>query len=368
MGLSIKRTFSTDRILILISCIAVTILSYLLFFFQPRLVSTDGPVIGMITSGGIVRRRHSGSLSWQNLRGDNPVFRNDIVYVPKDVQSFIVFGNQKRLELFPDSMIQLDEVNKGSIEITLIEGEVKKNADVMVKKKEVQKLITRPVKGAKLLVYLRDLNSLELRHTELDQRFKHLLYGAPLREKIRGESLKFYLALDRLIHFDLQMIQPAPDTTLSQKLSPWVELVWTPIPIDNVRYDVQISKEENFNRVISYETNKNRLSVQLGDPSAYFWRVRAKRGKEALLSETTRFVISADVGELNHALRRLPTHMPGGYTLEVSSDSEFSVILSSQVAEKAKCSTTGLASGSYFCRIHSVRDPKLVKVYRFVVK
>lgn len=366
--LSIKSTFSTDRILILISCIAVTILSYLLLFFQPRLVSTDGPVIGRITSGGVIRRRHSGSLSWQNLRGDNPVFRNDIVYVPKDVQSFIVFGNQKRLELFPDSMIQLDEVSKDSIEITLIEGEVKKNADVMVKKQEVQKLITRPMKGAKLLVYLMDLNSLELRYTELDQRFKHLLYGVPSREKISGESLKFYLALDQLIHFDLRTIRPEPDATVGQKASPWIELLWTPIPFDNVRYEVQISKEENFNRVIAYETKKNRLSIQLGDPSAYFWRVRAKRGKEALLSETTRFVISADVGELNPAFRRLPTHVPGGYTLEVSSDSEFSVIVSSQVAEKPKCSMKGLDRGSYFCRIHSVGDPKLVKVYRFVVK
>ncbi len=105
------------------------------------------------------------------------------------------------------------------------------------------------------------------------------------------------------------------------------------------------------------------------DAAHYYWRIKAKRQRDILLSEMGHFSLSEDTGSIHPLLQKLSKGSgPKGFTLEVARDVQFNTVVSTQVSNSPKCSDQGLTAGTYYCRVLGIGASKMNKTYVFVVK
>lgn len=340
---------------------------YLLFIYSPKFRLRHDTPLGQLTSEGSVRRRHAGNLRWEDIRHSGPVFQNDILYTPKRVSALIVFSNQRHLELKPDSMIQLDEIVSDKVEITLLEGKVKSTEGVTVRSQETSKYLLSTLKGAKLMPYLSDVLPLEFRHSELSQRLRQELFEEPVLEKLSQESLGDSKALDRLPYFDIQLLRPLASEQFDVNKRPWVDVVWTPVPLKGVRYELFVSKDPDFRHQLVYTTRNNRLRVQFQEAAEFHWKVSGHRKEEKVQSGPSQIIFYAE-SRVNPLLSNLDMKLPGGFTIEVSDDQNFSRVLKTEFSSSPECSSQGLRRGKFYCRIRQAQAASTLRMYSFQVK
>lgn len=67
-----------------------------------------------------------------------------------------------------------------------------------------------------------------------------------------------------------------------------VQFKWEALAIDNPEYEIEISKEENFeNTIVKKSIKENNFSTSLNQLGIYFWRVKILNGKKVEYSEPT---------------------------------------------------------------------------------
>jgi len=324
-----------DYWLLIFSAIGSVVVVYLLFFTRTNF-RFDGKVVGVLKTDAEVRRRHERSLGWEEIGRDENLFRKDIVYTPKDTSAFIEFGDHRKIQLEPDSMIQLDDVTREQIQITLFSGKVK--GDVQIKAK-----------------------------SEWESRVQALLGKAHKPNPLR-EVVNVPIRLDRLEDFDIKLEKPT-DEIYNLHANRWLPMRWSPLPVTGeVEYQLDVAKDPQFSTFLTYKTKHNELSVQFDDPGTYYWRVRAAREHEYRFSNLGKFKMSAKGGIGNRVVASLPSSLPEGFTAELSTSANFNPLVFTRVVSTAKCPEDGLAAGVYFCRVTSVQGDKPAKKYRFVVK
>ena len=368
-ALSQRSLIGSDRTVILISSLCSLVISYFLFLHTPTFRgSSNAPVGTLTTQGGAVKRRHAGSLRWGVISREDTVFLRDTVFVPKDVRSVVTFNNKQKIELESNSMIQFDEVNADRVEITLMEGKASATeGEVTVKKEEKPKVVApRIFKATKLLFYLSELRSLEMEYQDYSTRVHGHLYKSLPLDRARDDWKPANLTLGSLFHYELNLIRPAKNERFNLRMNNWMEFAWTPIPLDKVAYILEVSRMPEFKRFLSYPSSKSALSMQFLDDSDYYWRVRAKREREVLISSVSRFAMSEKGGTSVSSFRRLPATQIVIYFVEITDRNSKSVLIQTTNIEE-RCPQENLKAGAYYCKVRKAKGEPPIKEYAFEV-
>lgn len=292
-----KRSIQ-DRILVLLAVISFGVTGYFLFFGIPRNWLGSLQKIGKITAESPIRRRHSGTLSWQSIRGTQDIYLRDIVYVPKETSAQVELAG-KKFTIPADTMVQFDESSIDQFEITLLEL------------KSTNVPIALPQHRAKLSNLLPDITPYELRHSELKSRTFSAIYEAPQLAKAFPMGPNTF-SLDKLPDYEIRLLSPAPDR-YNLRANRWMQMSWTPVPIGGVSYTLEVSKDSRFRKMLPHKTGSNRLLVQFDDEATFYWRVRGTKEDDETLSEALSFTMTLRGGKTPSLpkIRGLGT-IPGG--------------------------------------------------------
>ena len=300
-----------DRWVLLLAFICLFVSSYFLFFHQSSIQIADGAIpIGTLRTDGTVRVRHAKNLYWGNVNSDSTVYLRDIIYTPKDTTAEFVW-NDKRLVLEPESMVQFDEVSMDRMEIVLMEGKVKGDANVtkniIIKKAEVFEIIPSPKRARSELA---DVETLELRQLELNKQWlKVLERKLDIEPMLSLQSPNIYL--NRLTDYKIRLISPAAkEYNISQ--TRWVPMKWTAPPLSGVSYEIEVSRNSDFKRVISHPSNNVEVHIQFEGEGEWYWKVKAVKGKEFIYSEDSHLTLVEKGGIKLEAPRRLSEQAPKG--------------------------------------------------------
>lgn len=260
-------------------------------------VAGDAVEVGAFTTSGTIKRRHARTLHWGNVAHSGKVYLGDIVYTPKNTTTEITWGKNEKIELEPDSMVQFDEITLNRVSISLMEGKFKlgkasnkANVSVFVKKAAAEVFHVMPYpKIVKQKSILSQLEDLESQKQALDERLK-----TELSQKIELQELVKLAGLvedpKKLSDYSIALTTPAPGRYDINKNS-WMTMAWTKVPLKGVVYQLEISRDKTFGRVVSHKTKGDELSIQLEDLGVYYWRTKVFSGKESLTSEISEFTI-----------------------------------------------------------------------------
>ncbi|MCB0418559.1 MAG: hypothetical protein KDD39_12985 [Bdellovibrionales bacterium] len=355
----------SERALLVLAVLGLFALIGGLLLYRPSDPTVKGESIGKIESSGTVRRRHARSLLWKDLPTSDSLHNLDYVYVLPGNSARVILDNGNTLELPPGTMVQFDSLDGKNFEIDLIAGKLKNMNGFTLKAK--QDFFVR-WKNSRLLDYLPSLESEALKQQEFLSRLDNYL-NKPARKSAFKEPNFQPFTLTRLDQFEIELVKPRNKSKVQSARGEWVDAVWSPIPLADIRYEVQVSQREQFDFYVSYQTNFNAISLQIQDSGSYFWRVIAKQGKTGeLLSKPSAFVYEVTSRRLSPLLGRLPAATTSKYVTEISKSESSKKILVRTNTNNKKCATAGLKPGEYFCRVRQQSDDALLDSYTFKVE
>lgn len=340
-----------DQVILAAAGAASVVLLYFMFFYTAPVSVKDSRIVGEIRTVKKVRRRHSDTLSWENLKGAEAIYLRDIVFIPRGTTATIALPSGKNVELPEDTMIQFDDTTIENMEITL----------------ENFRLLPLKSPSGKMNPLLDDIKPLELRHNELTSRmYDQVFRDLNLGRVDRIDKLK--LELGNLGDYELNLVAPV-EGRYNLRANRWVKMAWTPIPLEGVNFRLEVSKDPKFRKSLPYKTNNNRLQVQFDEEATYYWRVKATHKGNELVSKLANFTMSLRGGQTPKRITlRLPTVATTNFAIEVSAEKDFASLLKSTLVPEAKCPVDGLPPGKYYCRVRNSATDKLVKSYDFDVK
>ncbi|MBI1862304.1 MAG: hypothetical protein HYR96_15425 [Deltaproteobacteria bacterium] len=356
--------------LLSVGILGIVVCSYLLFFYTPKSIIEGTTVIGKIMPKGTIRRRVARSLHWENLTEPATLYLRDIVYATKDSSATIELEAGKKFDLMSDSMIQLDDVSSDSINITLIEGQVKgpDAASVSVKKEVKFRMPAYPTRGVSSLATAPPIDIFELRASEYLARVSDTLKMKSRRLAMRElASMKKTEPLDRLTFFVIELLKPE-NIRYNLRANHWLEFIWTPIPLENIKSTVELSRNNDFRSKLSALSKGSTLKLQIEEEGTYYWRVKSERGKEVAYSPVGEFHMSLRSGMTQELAVRIPTAKPKGFTIEIATDKTMKRMVKVQVVDKPRCPKHGLAKGSYFCRVKNLETDEVVSESSFDIR
>ncbi len=101
--------------------------------------------------------------------------------------------------------------------------------------------------------------------------------------------------LSELSHFDDYSLRPSlpiPGSVFQLEKGPQcLSFVWTQIPVEGVRYTLEVAKTRNFAFFRSFGSETNSLRIQANTKGEYFWRVRAEQGHSQTASGSSTFMV-----------------------------------------------------------------------------
>lgn len=291
---SAPETNHGDRLLLVLAFFLFSYSSYFLSHYSFENQVPEGAVeLGTLKSSGVVRRRHARTLHWANVAKEGSVYLGDIIYTPKNTTAEVSWGKNEKIELEPDSMVQFDEVTLNRVSILLMEGKIKQhgtktNAISVKKVEEVFRVMPYP-KTSQLTLDGDNLADLEKQKTELDEKLKPLLANKLTLEEY-AKVTPLPEEKKKLSDFTLTLTSPKQEKFDLGKNS-WMTMAWHAIPIKGIVYQLELSREKDFGRVVSHKTNSNELGIQFEDPGTYYWRVKAFSGREEIQSDINQFTL-----------------------------------------------------------------------------
>ncbi|MCB0406372.1 MAG: hypothetical protein KDD51_16440, partial [Bdellovibrionales bacterium] len=117
----------------------------------------EAPSIGTVTSGAGVRRRRSGLMVWESLVDASSLYLRDTLVTPPGGSGVLTLNNGTKIEMGPDSMLQLKEVERYRFEATVFYGRAK----------------SRPPPASKVMVALN--NQAQTRQKTVDKTVRNIL-------------------------------------------------------------------------------------------------------------------------------------------------------------------------------------------------
>jgi len=235
-----------------------------------RLNPGNAPRVGYLETSALGRRRHASSIHWDDIDDHAALFLRDLVFTPPEATASVVLDDLRRIALPPGSMVELDEQTFETMKIRLIEP-------------EQQMLAAVPATDG--LVWVTDPKVWEWRQSELIDRAKKLSAKTttlaslvPLNRMSRGPLRPV------LEDFEIRLL-PAVQMP-GQRV---VRLRWTPVPVDGVRYEVQIGDTPTLETATVRSALTNQLNLPLSKAGSYYWRSLAYDGASVLSSEMGAF-------------------------------------------------------------------------------
>jgi hypothetical protein len=172
-------------------------------------------------------------------------------------------------------MVQFDENSTDSFQVTLLEL------------KAEPLTIALPQHRTKLSQLLEDLGPLEVRLSDIRSRTLKSIFEPPTLGRAFPMSPNNF-ALNKISDFEIRLIEPATDR-YNLRAYRWMKMAWTPVPVEEVQYTLEVSKDSRFRKMLPHKTRTNKLLVQFDDEATFFWRVRANKGDDEVLSESMSF-------------------------------------------------------------------------------
>jgi len=284
-----------DRRMIALSLLVSAIAGYFLFFYSANFSGIEGAVaLGSLQSDRSIRIRHARSLQWGTAEKVCNVYLKDTVFIPKGTSAEFQWKDNK-ITLESESLVQFDEASLDNLEITLIEGKIKTDS----RSSKVVKVAKAPVPTtlffkAKSMPYLSDINSFVLLQSELSSRTLDRLGKKMGLEPLLSVNVP-RLNLSRLSDYRLVLKSPEAKTyRLSQKS--WIYFAWSPLPLKELDYEVQVDVSEDFRHPISVNAKQSQANILFESPRPYWWRLVARRKMEYLVSESRGFVLDVKQG------------------------------------------------------------------------
>jgi hypothetical protein len=286
---------TTDRVTLVIALLIAFLTAYFLFWYQSEFQWTEGlNRIGIMKSTRSLRVRHAKSLRWGNSQTESDIFLKDMVYIPSGASAEFAW-NDKKFILDPETLVQFDEAMLDSLEITLLEGNLKMDPESArffnVVKPEAKTLLFDKT----AITYLPDINPLVLKHSELTDRALTMLQKQLLLEPTRA-VLSPKLFLNRLS--DYQIVVRSPKKGLyrfSEK--EWGNFEWIEVPLKGVKYELEMALDEDFKKSVKTKALTNVAQVLFEQPGKYYWRVNAGKSVELIQSEIEIFELNEKDGE-----------------------------------------------------------------------
>jgi hypothetical protein len=348
-----------DRALVVGAAAVFALAFRILWFYEPM---SHGPgsavMVGSVSTNSAIRRRHAGTLAWSAIEKQGEIYFRDIVYTPAGTLATVTLKNGKVVPLPPDSLVQFDEVTVANIEIALRET---------AKKKDVFRLLPMPKTAQNRL--LPDPLSLELLFEDLENRMKAQM-NQPQKPMVVVKSPKLEFKLDTLADFQVKLALPRDRGVYNLQRDSWFTMSWSAVPLENVKYILEIARNPEFRKKLPFTAEGNNLQVQLQNPGAYYWRVRAVLKDQVLTSETRTFEMSLRGGATDLLSKvQLPKAQVQGYITEISRDSDFNQILETDLSPQPVCNLRKpVGQKTYHCRVKDARTGKPVKRYTFSPK
>lgn len=237
--------------------------------------------IGELTTGKSVNRRHARALAWGKIEKAGQLYPKDIVYTPPGISAEVVLNTHEKLFLAPDSMVEFDTLSKKGTQLVLLQG-LAKIRDQSNQEKELKAVVediplAPTVKPYQITPIL--LNTEAWKMTQADLLASVSAISRKLDFVPETAITVPNLNLNLLSDFVVQLFTAKMLSDSSQE-SPWYRLEWQSVPLSGVIYEVEISRAEDFNRLIKYETKNAFLEAQFVGTGKYFWRVTARNQRE----------------------------------------------------------------------------------------
>jgi hypothetical protein len=359
----------TDKVMLIFAGFLFLFVVYAFFLISPEnAIQQDGKPLGKLITSGKVQRRHAGSLHWTTLSDSGTIYLRDTVYTPKGTTAELLWEN-KRLKLEPESMVQFDEITLERIRTVLLEGNQAKaltSYDILPKKEEAVRILPYP-KITRTPTLVSDLAIQEKYLEPLNQRLLQVL-GRTISFAPVFPVARHSFTLDRLSDYQVKLLEPT-NQNYNLAANPWMKMRWLPIPINFLQYELQIAKDPKFRSMIRHATKKTELSVQLKEAGTYYWRVRAVRGRESLVSFTHEFSMQYKGGVVAAPQRQVGSIVaPLPYRWEIATNPNFVKPVRTSLSKSQWCSYGGLMKGNYYCRVRNAASNKLVIQYQFSVR
>lgn len=351
-----------DRLLVLGAAICFGLSLQYLVNDQPQLHAPDASFkVGLIESQGLFRRRHAGTLGWAQLKGQAELYLRDIVYTAPGTVAVVKMQDGRVVQLPPDSLIQFDEMTVRNLEVVL--------KDQIAEKKQrlTFQLIPLPVS-----TQLPDV----VTSRELESTMGKLLAK---RREIAGQQteIKPIVAfntesgLDKLTHFKIEAVTPVNNDTFRISTSDWLTLRWTPVPVNDIRYYIEISQTPTFLKRLTLVTYGNEIKMQVNNAGTYYWRITATQGRKQVVSGSNYFNVALRSDELREEVlsetdaTQLPTNK---FIYEISDRKDFSRLLEVNISDDNVCHPRSLKTGNYFCRTKLRGERIYANEYPFEVR
>ena len=348
-----------DRTILGTTLVSLVASLYLLVFWTRTQGAGDTPLIGKIEPSGTLRRRYARSLQWDDVSAEAPVYLKDYVYTPADVRATVTLLNNKKVELDPETLVQFDDILGDDLLIRLFEGNVR--GGIIIRDSEFRLLPFPQIS----MDDLTDPRVIEARFADMNRRLQDLL-RRPYPPRNFAEIAVPGLILDRLSDYEPVPVHPL-GKIYNTKLNRWVQFMWAPVPLEGVSYRLQLAKTQKFDPTMDHNEKEFFVSFQFEQEAVYYWRVRAMRKDEVVISRSAMIELSIKKGEKSPTRLRLPQRT-SGYTVDIARDMTFRNILRIVKTNDPVCPTANLNVGAYYCRVRAAIGGRLLKIYPMSVK
>lgn len=286
-----------DVRLIQLSVLLIMVSGFFLFRNSHQNQLVDGlSTIGELYAEGKISRRHSKSLSWQKIQGESKVFDRDMVFTPKDTHAVVTLPDGSTLVLEPESLVEFGARIQERFPIVIFSGKAKlidpisKKEEILTPPVSTSQLMLAPVKEEPVIPIFIEPDLLKGSQLSLLNQIE-AIEAQPLPIVPEIDLLPAQLEMDSLLDYQLTLDTPRPGNQRNNREF-WLSLKWSPVPLEGVKYVLELSRTPDFSGSMTYQTIQSEIELHLYDSGKYFWRVTSLRGKEELRSLTQSFIVN----------------------------------------------------------------------------
>lgn len=383
------KFLTSDTIFVGTCSLLIASLSALLYAdFNRKIDAGNLKQIGTITfKRQMAQRKYLAQVVWEDIEQNFPVFNDDSIRTSAESEAVIHLNDGTDISIDENSMIMLS-TNENQININFEHGAISANrsgvagvdiAAINIKSQDTTVSIDR----SNIQLTQMDNQSLDLTVSDGTAKVSSGKDETTVNanEKAIIESNKE----TKVVKLNFILKEPAPNKYYMLETGA-SDIVFSWETEGNVQdYTLQISRDRKFkNIIISRKTGSVKQSVEKLDSGTWFWRIAAfntdtqqteyseirkiniqSRKSARLIAPSQGELISQTASENSVAFRWNDEEKSNDYVLEISSGSDFGVIVNTQSTNLRSIIVEDLPQGEYFWRVKSnitIGTEKFIKI------
>ncbi len=372
------KFLTSDTLVVGASALIISSLSIFLYAdFNRKLDAGTAKQIGTITfKKQMAQRKYLSQVVWEDVEQDYPVFNNDSIRTSTDSEAVIHLQDGTDINIDENSMIMLSTL-ENQININFDHGAISANRSNV----EGLDIAEINIKSQDTTVTI-DKSNIELTQMENQELDLNVSDGSATvksgdDQTIVQKNEKAIINEDknetRIVKLNFNLKEPAPnqylllDTSIGEVFFSWDVT-------GNVKdYTFQISRDRKFKNIfITRKTGNNRQQKENLESGTYYWRVSAVNADNGqtefsdirkinvmtkkpprLVAPLQNELVSQTSMENSVTFKWNDEEKTNDYIIEISQDSEFKNIITSQKTKLRTLVIENLGQGEYFWRVKS---------------